>query len=55
MASSELPAAILISVFVLQEPISALQGVGVVVIIAGVVVSQLPNLVKSARERSAAG
>ena len=55
MASSELPAAILISVFVLQEPISALQGVGVVVIIAGVIVSQLPNLVKSARERSAAG
>ena len=49
MASSELPAAILISVFILQEPISMLQGAGVVVILAGVVVSQLPNLVGRTR------
>ncbi|WP_139653436.1 EamA family transporter [Raoultibacter phocaeensis] len=48
MASSELPAAILISVFVLQEAISALQGIGVVVILAGVVISQLPNLLRRA-------
>ncbi|MVM55119.1 EamA family transporter [Gordonibacter sp. ResAG-26] len=44
MASSELPCGILISVFVLGEPVSTLQAVGVVVILAGVVVSQLPNL-----------
>ena len=44
MASSELPCGILISVFVLGEPVSTLQAAGVVVILAGVVVSQLPNL-----------
>ena len=44
MASSELPCGILISVFVLGEPVSTLQAVGVVVILAGVAVSQLPNL-----------
>ena len=44
MASSELPCGILISVFVLGESVSTLQAVGVVVILAGVVVSQLPNL-----------
>lgn len=53
MASSELPSAILISVFILQEPISALQGIGVIVILAGVVVSQLPNLVGGHGKRSA--
>lgn len=44
MASSELPCGILISVFALGEPIGALQVAGVVIILAGVVVSQLPNL-----------
>ena len=46
MASSELPCGILISVFVLGEPVSTLQAAGVVVILAGVVVSQLPNLLR---------
>ena len=55
MASSELPAAILISVFILQEPISALQGAGVIVILAGVVVSQLPNLVHHRNRPDAQG
>lgn len=55
MASSELPVAILISIFVLQEPISILQGIGVAAILVGVVVSQAPNLVSIARtKRSAA-
>lgn len=49
MASSELPAAILISVFILQEPINLLQGLGVIVILCGVVVSQLPHLLESRR------
>ena len=44
MASSERPCGILISVCVLGEPVSTLQAGGVVVILAGVVGSQLPNL-----------
>lgn len=44
MASSELPCGIALSVLVLSEPIDALQIAGVVVIMLGVVVSQLPNL-----------
>lgn len=44
MASSELPCGILVSVLILGEPIDVLQTIGIVVILAGVVVSQLPNL-----------
>lgn len=44
MASSELPCGIAVSVLVLSEPIDALQVAGIVVIMLGVVVSQLPNL-----------
>ncbi|WP_288323609.1 DMT family transporter [uncultured Eggerthella sp.] len=44
MASSELPCGIAISVLVLSEPVDALQVVGIVIIMLGVVVSQLPNL-----------
>lgn len=49
MASSELPCGILISVFVLGESIDGLQAIGVVVILGGVVVSQLPNLLPTKR------
>lgn len=51
MAASELPCGILISVFLLGEPIDALQTAGIVVILAGVVISQLPNLLPR-RQRS---
>lgn len=44
MAASELPCGIAISTFVLAEPLSAGQAVGIVIILAGVVISQLPNL-----------
>lgn len=44
MASSELPCGIAVSVLVLSEPVDVLQVVGIVVIMAGVAVSQLPNL-----------
>lgn len=55
MASSELPAAILISVFILQEPISLLQAAGIVVILVGVVISQLPNLLQGAGRQRKGG
>ena len=45
MASSELPCGIALSMAVLGEPVAALQLVGVVAILVGVVVSQAPNLV----------
>lgn len=44
MASAELPCGIVISVIVLGEAVDAIQATGIVVILAGVVVSQLPNL-----------
>lgn len=44
MASSELPCAIFISVFFLGEPIDLLQTIGIIVILGGVVVSQIPNI-----------
>ena len=44
MASAELPCGIVISVIVLGEAVDAFQAAGIVVILAGVVVSQLPNL-----------
>lgn len=56
MASSELPAAIVISVFLLGEPIDLFQTLGIVVILAGVVVSQMPYIqlarTLKARQRS---
>ena len=45
MASSELPCGIAVSVLILSEPVDAFQVAGIVVIMLGVVVSQLPNLV----------
>ena len=44
MASSELPSGIAVSMLVLAEPVDALQIAGIAVIMAGVAVSQLPNL-----------
>lgn len=47
MASSELPCGIALSALVLGEPVGALQLVGIVVILAGIVVAQLPSLATS--------
>lgn len=47
MASSELPCGILMAVFVLGEHIDALQIIGVVVILGGVVISQFESAVKA--------
>ena len=44
MASSELPCGIALSALVIGEPVEALQVAGIVAILAGIVVSQLPNL-----------
>lgn len=44
MASSELPCGIAVSMLVLSEPVDAFQALGIAVIMAGVVVSQLPSL-----------
>lgn len=44
MASSELPCGIALSTLVLGEPVEALQVAGVVAILAGIVISQLPHL-----------
>ena len=44
MASSELPCGIAISAVLVGESVDALQLFGVIVILIGVVVSQLPNL-----------
>lgn len=46
MASSELPISIACSIMILQEPVTALQIVGVIVILLGVVVAQIPSLRK---------
>ena len=48
MASSELPCGIAISVLILSEPVDAFQVAGIVVIMLGVVVSQLSNSVPRA-------
>lgn len=45
MASSELPASVILALIVLQEQLDVFQAIGIVVILAGVVVSQLPNLI----------
>ena len=50
MASSELPAGILISVFILGEPIDLFQTAGVFIILAGVVISQIPHLLPAKRD-----
>lgn len=44
MASSELPCGIAVSMLVTAEPLAASQALGIVVILCGVAVSQLPNL-----------
>ncbi len=44
MAASELPCGVIISVVVLGETVDVFQFVGVVIILTGVVVAQLPNL-----------
>ena len=44
MASSELPCGIALSALVLGEPVEGLQVAGVVAILAGIVISQLPHL-----------
>ena len=49
MASSELPCGIAISMAFIGEPVDALQLAGVAAILAGVVVSQLPNLLPAKR------
>ena len=54
MASSELPCGIAVSVLILSEPVDAFQVAGIVVIMLGVVVSQLPNLVPPQASRSEA-
>ena len=46
MASSELPCAIIISVFILQEAVELLQIIGIIVMLGGVVISQLPHLIR---------
>ena len=43
-ASSELPCGIALSALVIGEPVEALQIVGIVAILAGIVISQLPHL-----------
>lgn len=52
MASSELPCGIAVSVLVLAEPVDAFQVAGIVVIMAGVIVSQLPNLLPQRKAKS---
>lgn len=44
MAASELPSGIAISTIVLAEPLALSQAVGIAIILAGVVLSQVPNL-----------
>ena len=44
MASAELPIGLLVSMFVLAEPVTGVQWVGVALILSGVVVSQLGSL-----------
>ncbi len=52
MASSELPCAIAISVFILREPIDTLQVLGIIIMLGGVIVSQLPQLRPKARSHT---
>ncbi|MEG1561631.1 MAG: DMT family transporter [Raoultibacter sp.] len=44
MASSELPASVVLALILLQEHVDILQIIGIIVILAGVIVSQAPNL-----------
>lgn len=50
MASSELPCGIAVSVLVVGEPLYTMQAVGIAIILAGVVISQLPNLIPQKEE-----
>ena len=47
MASSELPTGVVVSMLVLGEDITLLQAAGVVIILCGVVISQVPNFLIS--------
>lgn len=47
MASAELPMGLLISMIVLGIPLGIVEWTGVVVILIGVVIAQLPNLIPS--------
>lgn len=47
MASSELPTGVIVSMLVLGEDITLLQAAGVVIILCGVVISQVPNFLIS--------
>lgn len=46
MASSELPCGIIFSTLILGDPIEPLQVIGVIAVLAGIVIAQLPNLKK---------
>lgn len=46
LASSELPCSIVLTLLILGEGVDALQTLGVVLILAGVIVSQLPSLLR---------
>ena len=47
MASSELPTGVIVSMLVLGEDITLLQAAGVVIILCGVAISQVPNFLIS--------
>ncbi|WP_139652917.1 EamA family transporter [Raoultibacter phocaeensis] len=48
MASSELPCGIALSTLVIGEPLGMIQAIGIITILAGIVLSQLPNLLPRA-------
>lgn len=52
MASSELPAGILMTVLVLGESLDPLRIAGIIVIMVGVVIAQLPDLIGDRRSKS---
>lgn len=51
MASAELPVAVMISIFILHEAVTMMQLIGVVVILSGVIISQLPQLLSLYRKK----
>lgn len=53
MAASELPCGIIISIVALGEPIDAAQTIGIIIILVGVVVSQIPNLFQKQPDETA--
>ncbi|MDO4849696.1 MAG: DMT family transporter [Coriobacteriia bacterium] len=54
LAASELPAGLLVAMVVLDEPIGAIEWLGVAIILAGVCISQLQFLPKGSSRKSAA-